>query len=113
MLRFAEEILLLLLDEERGDLAAVLEPHSLDIVLGGAVLMDLALEDRIDTDLEQLILVDSSPLEDDLLDPTLADIAAATEARDAGYWVTHAARRGDEIRERGPRPAGPARHPRG
>ena len=100
MLRFAEEILLLLLDEERGDLAAVLAPHSLDIVLGGAVLMDLALEDRIDTDLEQLILVDSSPLEDDLLDPTLADIAAATDARDAGYWVAHAARRGDEIRER-------------
>ncbi len=37
--------------------------------------MDLALENRIDTDLEQLILVDSTPVGDDLLDPTLARIA--------------------------------------
>ena len=100
MLRFVEEILLLLLDEERGNLAAGLAPYTLDIVLAGAVLMDLVLEDRIDTDLDQLILVDSSPLEDDLLDPTLADIAAATETQDAGYWVAHTARRGDEIRDR-------------
>ena len=52
MLRFAEEILLLLLNEEQGDLAPVLSPHSLNVVLAGAVLMDLALEDRIDTDLK-------------------------------------------------------------
>ena len=100
MLRFAEEIILLLLDEERGELAPNLPPHSLNIVLAGAVLMDLALEDRIDTDLEQLMLVDPTPLEDDLLDPTLAAIAGESTARDAGFWITHEAGRGDEIRDK-------------
>ena len=100
MLRFAEEILLLLLNEERGDLSPVLPPHSLNIVLAGAVLMDLALEDRIDTDLEQLILVDPTPLEDDLLDPTLADIAKAPHVYDASFWITRTAKRGEEIREK-------------
>ena len=100
MLRFAEEILLLLRDEDSGDIAPNYPPHLLDIVLAGAVLMDLALEDRIDTDILQLILVDSTPVGDDLLDPTLADIAEGPLNRDAGFWLTHTARRGNEIREK-------------
>ena len=100
MLRFAEEILLLLHNEDRGDFAPGLAPHSLNIVLAGAVLMDLALENRIDTDLEHLFLVDATPLEDDLLDPTLADIAQDTDTRDASYWVAQTAKRGDEIRDK-------------
>ncbi len=100
MLRFAEEILLLLHSEDRGELAPVLPPHSLNIILAGAVLMDLALENRIDTDLDHLFLVDAAPLEEDLLDPTLADIARDTGTRDASYWVAQTAKRGDEIRDR-------------
>ena len=100
MLKFAEEILLLLLNEEQGDLAPVLSPYSLNVVLAGAVLMDLALEDRIDTDLKQLTLVDPTPLEDDLIDPTLADIAQESQTRDIDFWITHTAKRGDEIREK-------------
>ena len=100
MLRFAEEILLLLKDEDSGEIAPNYPPHLLDIVLAGAVLMDLALEDRIDTDLEQLILVDDTPVGDDLIDPTLADIAKGPSNRDAGFWLTHTARRGDEIRDK-------------
>ena len=100
MLRFAEEIILLLLDEERGELATSLPPHSLRIVLAGAVLMDLAFEDRIDTDLKQLTLADATPLEDDLLDPTLAAIAGESHPHDARFWVAHAAKQGDEIRDK-------------
>ena len=100
MLRFAEEILLLLLNEEQGDLAPVLSPYSLNVVLAGAVLMDLALEDRIDTDLKRLTLVDPTPLEDELIDPTLADIAQEPQTRDIDFWITHTAKRGDEIREK-------------
>lgn len=70
-LRFAEELLLLILNEDYGDLAPVPEPH-LNHALAGAVLMDLALENRIDTDPEKLILVDSTPVKDELLDPTPA-----------------------------------------
>ena len=100
MLRFAEEILLLLHNEDRGDFAPGLAPDTLNIVLAGAVLMDLALENCIDTDLEHLFLADATPLEDDLLDPTLADIARDTDTRDTSYWVAQTAKRGDEIRDR-------------
>ena len=100
MLRFAEEIVLLLLDEERGALISALPSHSLDIILAGAVLMDLALEGRIDTDLTQLSVADSTPLDDDLLDPTLADIARDSEIHAVNFWLAHTAKQGSEIRDR-------------
>ncbi len=99
MLRFAEEIMLLLLDDDGGEFVRVPE-WSLQCALAGAVLMDLALENRIDTDLEQLILVDSTPVGDDLLDPTLARIAQATERHDTRYWIQHTAQHANRIRER-------------
>ena len=86
MLRFAEEIVLLLLDEQRGGLAPVPE-RSLHIILSGAVLMELALEGRIDTDANLLFLIDATPLDDDLLDPTLAEIARVDAARPTGDWI--------------------------
>ena len=97
MLRFAEEILLLLLDDASGRFAPVIE-SSLRCAIAGAVLMDLALENRIDTDPRQLVLIDAKPVGDDLLDPTLADIAQATETR-VRYWVNRVAGDADRIRE--------------
>ena len=79
MLRFAEEIVLLLLNDDDGRFARV-SRWPLDYALAGGVLMDLALENRIDTDLENLILVDATPVGDSLLDLTLADIEAGGEA---------------------------------
>ncbi len=99
MLRFPEEIILLLLDDEGGNFVRVPE-WSMQCALAGAVLMDLALENRIDTDTEQLILVDSTPVGDDLLDPTLARIAEATEAHDTRFWIQDTAQRAYQIRER-------------
>ena len=60
MLRFAEEIILLLLDDD-GRFAR-LPSWSLNYALAGGVLMDLALENRIDTDLESLVLLDATPI---------------------------------------------------
>ena len=97
MMRFAEEILLLLRDEE-GALSRAPE-WLVRCALGGAVLMDLALENRIDTDADRLFLVDATPVEDRLLDPMLAEIAQADGTHDALYWVDHATRHADEIRE--------------
>ena len=99
MLRFPEELMLLILDDEDGRFARVPD-RQLRYALAGGVLMDLALENRIDTDLKQLMLVESTPLGDDLLDPTLADIAAAKETHDARFWVERTAlRSADAIRE--------------
>ncbi len=96
MLRFVEEILLLLLRDEGGKFVAV-PGIALDNALAGGVLMDLALENRIDTDPERLILIDPTPVGDSLLDPTLAAIADG-EQRDALYWVGQTALRAAEIR---------------
>ena len=97
-LRFAEEIMLLLLDDE-GERFLRVPDWSLRYALGGGVLMDLALEDRIDTDLEKLILVDATPVGDALLDPVLAEIANEEGTHDARFWVERAAGRAGEIRE--------------
>ena len=71
---------------------------ALDNALAGGVLMDLALENRIDTDAERLLLIDATPVGDSLLDPTLAAIAGG-ERRDALYWVGRTAKRAAEIRQ--------------
>lgn len=100
MLRFAEEILLLFLNEETGDLTHIPEPR-LHLVLAGATLMDLALEGRLDTDPTRLTLLDETPLNDSLLDPALASIAETYDPerpRDASYWIQRTARLGSETR---------------
>jgi Golgi phosphoprotein 3 len=74
MLSFPEEIVLLLLDETKGEFLPL--PESVfAIVMSGAALMDLALQNRIDTDLEKLMLVDRTPLGDDILDDVLAGLS--------------------------------------
>ena len=97
MLRFAEEVILLLLDDGDGRFARV-PKWSLDYALAGGVLMDLALENRIDTDLEKLVLIDSTPTGDSLLDPTLEEIAADTN-RSTSYWLEHTGDKADAIRD--------------
>ena len=98
MLRFAEEIVLLMLKDDDGKFVPV-PVMSMQHALAAAVLMDLALENRIDTDPENLVLIDSTPVGDNLLDPTLEQIAAG-EQHDARYWVEQTARQGDEIRDK-------------
>ncbi|MCE2513224.1 MAG: GPP34 family phosphoprotein [Acidimicrobiia bacterium] len=97
MLRFAEEIVLLSLRDDDGKFMPV-PVMAMQHALAGAVLMDLALENRIDTDPENLILVDSTPVGDSLLDPTLEMIAAG-EQHDARFWVEQTARQADDIKE--------------
>ncbi len=97
MLRCVEEIVLLLI---RDDGSHVEVPSwSIDYAIAGSVLMDLAILNRIDTDLERLVLVDDSPVGDDLLDPTLAEITAGRPLN-TRYWVIHTAQRAKKIRER-------------
>ena len=97
MLRFVEEIILLLLRDEDGRFIQV--PNwSMDYAVAGAILMDLAMENRIDTDLENLILIDSTPVGDPIIDPVLADIAAGG-SHDTRHWVEHVSRHGPGIRE--------------
>ena len=87
-LRFVEELLILVEEEQVPN-------RTLRLALAGAALMDLALERRIDTDLETLYLTDATPLDDGLLDPVLAEIAEGPESQSCEFWVRRIAERGD------------------
>ena len=76
MLGFVEEILLLQLDDTHGRFID-LPLSAADVVLAGAALMELALDNRVDCDLEQLILVDRTPTGDDILDDVLVRLGEA------------------------------------
>ena len=71
-MRLAEELVLLLLNEESGYLEQV-SGWNLSCVLAGAVLADLAFESRIDTDLESLTLLDDTPVGGRASRPDLGD----------------------------------------
>ena len=87
MLTIAEEMLLLVRDDETGKAHARLPVDSLRNAIAGAVLMDLAFIGRIDTDLRKLTVIDPEPLGEPVLDPVLARIVEEERNRPTGYWV--------------------------
>ncbi len=97
MLSFAEEIMLLLLEDEDGRMIHVPE-LSMRCVLAGAVLMELALAGKIDTDLEKLMVLDTEKTDDEMLDLALERIVAADRVEAARFWVEHLARDADAFR---------------
>ena len=95
-MRFAEELLLLLHNQDTGYFVPIPE-WRMSCALAGAVLMDLAMEDRIDSDVETLTVVDTTPTGDSLLDPSLEELASEDKVHPPQYWVERLARRGDQI----------------
>ena len=85
MLTLTEEILLLLGDEEGAFLP--IRKHAFECALAGAVLMDLAFEYRIDTDLDALVVTDPTPTGNPMLDRVLAKIAARADTTDTQTWI--------------------------
>ena len=97
-MRVVEELLLLLHSEESGYFTPIPE-WNMSCALAGGVLMDLALTNHIDTDLETLTLVDATPTGDGLLDPALTEIAREKKPHSPQYWVERIARHADDINE--------------
>jgi len=97
MLTFAEEFLLLAHNKDRGDFVEV-GLHTMNCALAGGALMDLALQGRIDSDQNHLILVSPKPVDEPVLDFCLAQIAAAREPKSIQDWVTTLANQGDHLR---------------
>lgn len=98
MSTFSEEFLLLALSDPKGDFVRE-PPERFENALAGAILMDLALLNRIDTDLDHLILVDASPTGDPLLDKALAAIREYPDSKSTAYWVEELRYRIDEFRD--------------
>jgi Golgi phosphoprotein 3 len=98
MLTVAEEMLLLVLDDNSGTF--VTEPDiNINYALAGAVLADLALKGRIEADSDKLFVLEPKPTGDAVQDAVLARIAEADEVKDTAYWVAEIGQRGEEVRE--------------
>jgi hypothetical protein len=78
MLSFVEETTLLLLDDESGEFVDM-PVSGFGTVIAGAALMDLAMHDRVDTDLEKLTVVNKAPTGDPILDDALAQLSQKPE----------------------------------
>ncbi len=95
-LSLPDELLLMLLNEESGYFHHV-PGWTLNCTLIGAVLAELAFRYRIDSDLESLFIVDSTPTGLPTLDPILAEIAGDPEQHSTEYWIERLAPRADGI----------------
>lgn len=87
MFTIPEELLLLSIHEAKGTFhRAALE--RLKPGLTGAILAELALAGKIQAaHNHRLLLVDSSPLEDEVLDKVLGTLKEAEKERKFGYWI--------------------------
>ena len=95
-LSLPEELILMLLNEENGYFHQV-PGWSLNCAVAGAVLAELSLLSRIDTDRKSLFLVDRTETGDPALDPTLKEIASEPVQRNAQFWIERLAPRVESI----------------
>ena len=95
-LSLPEELVLMLLNEENGYFHQV-PGWDLNCAVTGAVLAELSLRSRIDTDMESLFLLDRTETGDPCLDPILKEIAAEPVQRNAQYWIERLAHHAESI----------------
>lgn len=88
-LALPDALLLLALDEERGTAARSAE---LDQGLGGAVVLELALRQRLDVVDGKVVVTDQEPTGDPVLDGVLARVAADRRQRTPKHWVVKASK---------------------
>ena len=95
-LSLPEELIIMLLNEETGYFHQV-PGWDLNCAIAGAVIAELSLQSRIDTDMESLYLLDDTETGDSTLDPILKEIAAEPVRRNAQYWIERLAPRAESI----------------
>ena len=95
-LSLPEELVLMLLNEENGYFHQV-PGWDLNCAVTGAVLAELSLRSRIDTDMESLFLLNRTETGDPCLDPILKEIAAEPVQRNAQYWIERLAHHAESI----------------
>ena len=86
MITFAEETLALLLDDKTGTFLPI-GKYALEHALAGGVLLDLTFANRIDTDPEKLMIIDSSPTGNPILDRALERINQSSDSKNTAEWL--------------------------
>ena len=99
MLSFVEEIILLLLDDAKGALVDM-PLSAFNVVVSGAALMDLAIRNRIDTDLEKAVVTDPTPTGDDILDDALGRLRETGDGLTVAECIDRIAAAADDYKER-------------
>ncbi len=97
ILTMPEEIMLLLLDDRTGRPIGLPAPAG-DYALASAILMELSLQGRVDTDPERLMVTDQKPTRDPVLDEALTMLATSQGMRDSRHWIVELGRRTDHFR---------------
>ena len=95
-LTLTQELILMLLNEESGYCHQV-PGWDVNCAVAGAVLAELSLLARIDTDQESLFLVDQTGTGNPVLYPFLKAIAAEPVRRNAQYWIERLAPRAESV----------------
>ncbi len=95
-LNLPEELILMLINEESGYFHQV-PGWDLNCAIVGAVLAELSLQSRIDTDMEALFVLDSAETGNPTLDSFLAEIAGESTQHNAQYWIERLAPRAESV----------------
>jgi len=90
MVSFAEDLYLLADDPATG--RPLIDVAHLDLGLGGALLLDLVLRQRIALADEQVVLTQEGPTGEPLLDRALAAVATSGRPHGPDHWVRHLGR---------------------
>lgn len=98
-LSLTEELVLVALDDESGHLMTLL-PFSLETAMAAALLMDLTLAGRIDTDADHLFVLSSAPTGHPILDELLTTIVNEPHPLSSAQWLRRLAVPGPELRDR-------------
>lgn len=85
--RRSEEVRFLVLEHDTGWPSAELPGHAVDAALGGALLMGLALNDHIDTDVESHFVVNPGPVGKPVLYGALAQVKTENKTRSTDHRV--------------------------
>ncbi|MCY4171948.1 MAG: cytochrome P450 [Bacteroidetes bacterium] len=87
-LLITEELFILLIDRQHGGIIEI-NDRNLRHAIVGAVLMDLANANRIDTDLDHLIVIDASTTNDNIMDYFLTVLDGYSKKLNVSGWIKH------------------------
>jgi Golgi phosphoprotein 3 len=95
-LTLADEIVILMLDNETGNVKPDFKAVARVAIAAGA-LMELALIGRVDSDLQSLFAVNPEPVGDIFLDDILSVIVGEKSKHTSAWWVDHLARADSDL----------------
>lgn len=95
-LNLIDQLTLLALDDDKGTLLA--DSTSYSYAIAGALVMELALDERIDLSGEKVVLKDKTKTNDKIVDTYFEAIIESKKERKINYWVEKFGNKADKIK---------------